>query len=212
MLLPTLLFASGEEETANTVQSASVVVPRIEYLEGEVTVDGVPAYLGMEVRAGSAVKVAPESLCEVTFERNILRIYAGTSAVIDVGAVTSRVTVNSGAVAAVLDKLGAVGNDGRFQFDTPTAVGGVRGTVFYIRVEDPDNTFVCVCNGTVDLASSLGTDEQVVEAAHHSGLRFSRGGDGAITASVPEMAYHTDEEMESLAERIGVQIDWKTPL
>jgi hypothetical protein len=209
VMMPVVAFAGGESE----VQSAApVVTPRIDYLEGNVSVNGLTAFPGMEVAPGSTVVVDQDSLCEVTFGRNILRIYPGTSAVIDVGEITSRVSVNTGAVAAVLDKLETVGNDARLRFETPTAVGGVRGTTFYVRVEDPDTTFVCVCNGTVELASALGTGERIVSVAHHSGVRFRRESNGEIAASIPEMAYHTDEEMEDLASRIGVEIDWSAPM
>ena len=53
-------------------------------------------------------------------------------------------------MAMVLRNLGSsVANPGelRFWVRTSNAVAGVRGTCFFIKVEDDNNTFVCCCNG-----------------------------------------------------------------
>jgi len=208
MLLASAPLFAGEAVQEQPTQA--VLTPSVEYLEGDVFVDGVAAEFGMPLAQGARVTVGDDSMAEIAFGPNIMRIYEGTSIVIDIGDVTSRVNLESGAMAAVFDKLERIGNDGNFQVNTPTAVGGVRGTVFYVRVESPDSTFVCVCNGSVALQSSVGTDEQTITASHHSGLRFLRTGDGSISTEIPEMAYHTDDEMESLAAKINSQIDWTT--
>jgi hypothetical protein len=208
------VFAEGAGESTGTPGSAeappAVVKASIDYLEGDVSVDGSPAEIGMELEPGAVVVVGEESLGEVAFGANIVRIYADTTAVIDIGQITSQVTVNRGAVAAVLDGLQGLGNDGGMQIRTPTAVGGVRGTSLYVRVEDVDRTFFCVCNGSVHLHSPDEDAGQLVSAAHHSGLRFIRADDGSISTEIPEMTYHDDAEMNSLAARINAQIDWSS--
>jgi len=214
LLIPAALFAEGAQESqaADGPQAppSTVVRASVDYLEGDVLVDGAPAILGMELKPGAVIDVGEGSLCEVVFGRNIVRIYAETTAVIDIGKITNQVSVDRGAVAAVFDKLQELGNDGQLAVRTPTAVGGVRGTVFYVRVEDEDRTFFCVCNGSVHLDSADQDQAQLVSAPHHSGLRFIRGADGSIFTEIPEMAYHTDDEMESLAARINAQIDWNS--
>jgi len=57
------------------------------------------------------------------------------------------------------------------------------------------------------LEDSLGANTQEIEAAHHKELRFTRSGNAVVVSSAP-LLYHTDEDMQSLAEKIGVTIDW----
>ena len=72
--------AGGQEESGP-------VNPRgvIEYLEGEVLLEGAPAEIGQEVPLGAVIETAEQSLCEVVFAgRNIFRIEAGSLARIEI--------------------------------------------------------------------------------------------------------------------------------
>ena len=182
--------------------------PVLEYLEGRVSVNGEVAEFGQTVAPGSVIQVGEASLCEIVFgERNVFRVYANTIAILEIDALNRTLDLRLGAVGAVFDKLQSIGDADSFRFATPTSVGGVRGTVFYVRVEDQNNTYVCTCNGSLALAQPDGGGEQTVTSAHHRAMRFTRS-DDAIVATPSTLLYHANEEMQSIAAKVGVTIDW----
>ncbi len=61
-----------------------------------------------------------------------------------------------------------------FTVKTPTAVVGVRGTAFCIQVENKNSTYICVCNGTLNLKTSKEKTGENVKRYHHGSMRFAR--------------------------------------
>ena len=109
----------------------------------------------------------------------------------------------------VLRKLGEVTEPGelRFRITTSNAVAGVRGTCFFVKVEDDDNTFICCCNGTLHLEGTGGAFTAEPAGSHHEELRVTRSQRGISVAAAP-LLYHTDADVEAIAARIGETIDW----
>jgi hypothetical protein len=180
----------------------------ITYLEGQVTIDKVLAAIGDPVPEGSTIKTDKESQCLIVFRnRNIFHLAENTVFVFDPANRQTGSQLRQGSVGFVLKNLIASAGTPRFIIRTPTAVAGVRGTSFFIKVEDANNTYVCLCNGALNLQDSFGLNVQDIEAAHHKELRFTQSG-GAVTVSDAALLYHTDEDMQGLAGKIGVTIDW----
>lgn len=181
----------------------------ISYLEGEVTLDGRPAEIGAAVAPGSLLATGAGAYCEVRFaDRNLLRLEPGTRVSVDPQA---GVTLRQGALALVLYRLRAMLPRGRrFTVRTPVAVAGVRGTVFYVKVESPESTYLCGCNGSLHFQGIEGGRVRKVRAAHHQAFRFRRT-PGGITSEEAGMLYHDDQGVDALAARIGVRIDWSRP-
>jgi hypothetical protein len=194
-------WTSGSAETPAALDTTGVV----EFLEGEVTIDGIEAELGQDVPPGSTVRTGANSLCEVVFRgRNIFQVQENSVAVIDLGAQSSSVELTSGGIAAVLDRLG---RKGEFAIRTPAAVAGVRGTIFFVQTESPTSTFICTCNGRLSITNTPTGRADTVRARHHKGYRYRRLGD-EVSRAAAGMAYHDDPQMERLAAKIGVRIDW----
>jgi hypothetical protein len=108
----------------------------------------------------------------------------------------------------VLRKL--VSNPGdqvKFSIATSTAVAGVRGTCFFIAVEDDDHTYICACNGQIRLEGAGQSFTQNLASSHHQELRVSRSASGISVGAAP-LEYHTDGDVEAIAARIGETIDW----
>lgn len=201
-------WAEGGKEAAPSEAVAQKAV--LEYLEGEVTVDGVAAEFGQEVNVGAKVKTGDNSYCEIVFgSRNILKITQNAIAVISIDQTHSEVALESGGFGAVLNKLQSVaGGEVAFRVKTQAAVCGVRGTVFFVQVESPDSTVVCTCNGTVEYSDAAGDNVVESTATHHHGYRITRA-DGRIVESDASMQYHDDAFMNELAAKIGVTIPWE---
>jgi hypothetical protein len=188
---------------------AAVSQGEISYLEGRVTIDNVPASIGDPVPLGATVRTDALSLCEIIFrEKNILRLGEKTAFVFNPSNLQVGCELQKGALTLVLKNLAAgAAGDRSFFVRTPTTAAGVRGTSFYMNVEDPQTTYVCICNGAIALDDGARQAGMDVEAAHHAAYRLS--GDGVTTTVTrAPLLYHTDNDMDGLAAKIGVSIDW----
>jgi hypothetical protein len=56
----------------------------------------------------------------------------------------------------VLEKLSVGANGQGFLVRTPSAVAGARGTSFFMKVESATSTYVCACNGAMQVLGSDG--------------------------------------------------------
>jgi hypothetical protein len=193
-----------------TVAFAATAQGVISYMEGQVTIDNVAAAIGDPVPLGSTIRTDSASECLIVFrDKNILHLNEKTVFVFNPGNLQTGSELRQGAVGFVLKNLENVGGAPGFLIRTPSAVAGVRGTSGFIMVEDPNTTYLCLCNGALHLVDSLGGNARDIEAAHHKELRFTRSGDTVTVTDAP-LQYHTDDDMQDLAARIGVNIDWNT--
>lgn len=184
----------------------------VSYLSGVVLLDGKAVEIGSSVPPGSTLETQAASFCEIRFgERNIFQVRENTLAVLSLSGATKEVELKAGAFAAVFDKLKTVSGEARagFRLKTPTAVGGVRGTVFFFQIESPESTYVCICNGRMDLADPSAGNAVTAKAERHKALRFIRAPGGITRESAP-LLYHTDADMDALAEKVQVRIPWGT--
>jgi hypothetical protein len=181
----------------------------IVYLEGEVLLDGAAAEIGQEVEAGATLATGPAALCELIFgERNICRFEENTTAVLDLTGARGSIRIRSGSLAAVFSGLRTLGARGEaFTLTTPTMVAGVRGTAFYIRVEDPASTYVCTCNGTLTQRKPDRRAVNRVTADNHAAFRFSRE-PGKVRRRRAGLLYHDNALMEELAAAVGTRLVW----
>jgi hypothetical protein len=189
---------------ASGADTASIV-----YIEGEVAMNGAPASVGDDVPAGALITTAADSVCQVVFNRrNIVHMAAGTTLRFDEKSLSRGATLRSGAIAMVLRNLApAPAGELRFSIRTPTTVAGVRGTCFFVKVEDENNSYICACNGAIRLEGDGGAFTQSLASSHHREVRVSRSAAG-ITVSAAPLEYHTDGDVEAVAARIGESIDW----
>ena len=202
-VLALVLFASGA--AAFAADRASII-----YTEGDVTMNGSPASVGDDVLPGATLRTAPDAVCQVVFNRkNIVHIAGGTILTFDPKVLSQGATLQKGAIAMVLRNLAGTTNPGelRFRIRTSNAVAGVRGTCFFVNVEDDNNTFICCCNGVLHLKNTGGDTLQNLAGSHHQEVRVTRTGNGVSAAPAP-LLYHTDADVEAIAARIGETIDW----
>jgi len=196
----------GAPETKSAAATGTII-----YVEGEVAVNGLPAQIGEKVDANATIKTEADGRCVITFGgENILQVLPGSLAVLNLSSIGRGVQVESGSVAAVLKRLAPTETGNRFQIDTPTAVAGIRGTALFVKVISPEESYVCVCNGSIALQDNTGANAQTLTAAHHSAVRFIRSG-RVVEVERASLLYHTDAQMNALAKWIGHTIDWSKP-
>ncbi len=197
------LFARGGGEA----QATGFTQGKIEFVEGFVQINNTPADFGTVVPDGAVVKTEADSYCDIVFgENNVIRLFENTLATIQFS--SGELDMKAGSVGAVLNRLSAVvaPDSSRFQVKTPQVVGGVRGTSFYIKVEDVNSSYICACWGKLSLDTRAGFSK-AMESAHHKAYHFIQDGDTVRTVE-GEMLYHDDASMDAVAGRIGYEIPW----
>lgn len=183
-------------------------VGRVEYLEGDVRIDGVVADLGQQVEVGDWVQTGAKGAVDIVFDRtNVFRLGSNTVAVLNLGESRQDVDLKFGTMAAVFDKVRTLSGRGTFDVRTPTGAGGVRGTSFFFRVLDSDTTYVCTCNGSLELAP-VGHGSFLETAAEHRAYYFRETDDGSVAVEDGDERFHDNESLNRLADVVGVTIPW----
>lgn len=212
LLIPITISAAGQDEaaasdTGGTAGSEAQRPARIEFLVGEVLIDGSAAEIGETVPAGAEIVTGVDGRVEIVFgSGNIIEIRSGTELTLDTANPANGIDLRRGQFAAVFDRLETIGmgSDDTFRVDTPSTVAGVRGTAFFVAVESEEQTYVCTCNGTLNFGP---TGDLIVTAARHEANRFVLDDDAVQRVSAPQI-YHDTDEFNRLAEVVDVTIEW----
>ncbi len=185
---------------------ADAAAGEIVFMEGTVSVNGRPLSIGDVVQHGETIVVADDGYAEIGFgDHRILRALAGSRLALDGRG--RRFVLEQGALGVIQSKARVFSRNTDWTLETPTVVAAVRGTLYFARVENPDEVYFCLCNGKIHLEDSDDGGVLDLEAAHHQAVRFIRADSGIVYESAP-MLYHSDEDMESLADLVNVPVDW----
>ena len=183
---------------------------KIVFLSGNVLVNNVKVKVGDFIVGECKIITGKKSSCEVIFkEKNIIHIGENSNADLNITEKLKKIKLNSGFLINILKNLEKLANSmlKSYTVETSTAVAGVRGTSFFVKVEDPNNTYICDCNGIVEVQNIKGSEKQTVKASHHQAVRLTKTDKDILVKPAP-MLYHTDKDLEDLASKIDVHIDW----
>ncbi len=206
LVLP--LSASGTREADSEDASSGKIEAVVTYIQGEVTINDRPGKEGAIVPLGSTVKTGTDSAAEITFgSQNIFRVEAETITTISISKRERRIQIEKGAIDAIFERLGMIADNNEFRVETPSVVAGIRGTVFYIKVEKPDTTYLCTCHGTVHQEAADESVAKDVTAYHHKAYRYIRT-DSGVKIETAGLEYHDDAAMDGLGDKIDVKIPW----
>ena len=136
---------------------------------------------------------------------NAIRVRSDTELTLDLTDLSRGLDVRRGSVAAVFEGLQSigVGRNDTVRVRTPTTIAGVRGTVFFVLVENRDSTYVCTCHGELSFVEQ----ELTIRAARHDAARFVRSGTTVRVEDAPEI-YHDSDALNEVADIVGVTIAW----
>ena len=181
---------------------------RIDYIEGDVTLNGGAAEADQKIENKSTIETKAASLCDLKFnQKNIVRISENTVFKVNMNDAPGTIEVSQGSLLLVLKKLLAIKDSVDLTVITPTAALGVRGTSFFVNVENENSTYLCICNGTLQSEDKNGENHLELTAPHHRALRYIER-NGSIYYEDAALLYHGDSDVEETAEKIGVDIDW----
>ncbi len=157
-------------------------------LVGDVRVDGKKAVPGMKIEQGVTVETGETSIAEIRYGHDTgLRIREKSRVKIDRPASAYRIFLAHGTL------LSLVKHKTNFEVQTPITTAGVRGTFFFVQVPDDTTTYVCTCNGTVEIRDRDRVLKRV-SAPHHEPYGL-RGRPGHLTLEPQGMLDHTDIEI-----------------
>ena len=201
-------LAWGEEETR---EGGGTVVA----LEGSAWVDGREVRLGESVLVGEVVKGAPDASVVLWFQDNsLVKLKGEFEFRVDGGESSSIWALVKGALLAIVMK------GRRYSLSTPTAVIGLRGTVFFHEVlrqkvlsggsgavipvmgrapsPPPDAAeYFCLCNGRAVPSSSERKQDKEIVSQYHTSFFVYPDRDGLRLA--PAFLWnHTDKEILDL--------------
>ena len=169
-------------------------------VKGEARVNGAPARVGMDVKAGDLITTGKASELVFVIGRDAMMVRAGARIEVEGrrGALLeSGLRIVTGAVLSVFEP----GKPKRIT--TATATIGIRGTGIYVEAL-PDETYVCTCYGVADIAAvDDPSAHETVRTEHHDQPRFvmARGAPQMILKA--PVVNHTDAELILLEDLVG---------
>lgn len=169
-------------------------------VKGEARVNGAPAQVGMDVKAGDLITTGKASELVFVIGRDAMMVRAGARIEVEGrrGALLeSGLRIVTGAVLSVFEP----GKPKRIT--TATATIGIRGTGIYVEAL-PEETYVCTCYGVADIAAvDDPSAHETVRTEHHDQPRFvmARGAPQMIVKA--PVVNHTDAELILLEDLVG---------
>ncbi len=206
LIIPAILLSRGRSEETEKKET-SFLKARIEYFEGDVTINGEPASFGADVPYGAVISTGTDSYCEIIFNtKNIFRVMESTVTSVNLSAESPEIAIRQGAIAAVFNKLDRLTRE-KIRISTPAAAAGIRGTVFFVKSIDQNNSYVCACNGDLSVSDNNQAMVRELSSKHHAALYFIKEGGETQITSAP-LLFHSDALMEEIAEKIDEYIVW----
>lgn len=191
--VPLVLAARG-------LLAAGRVEKGVARVAGDARLNGQPAQVGMDVRAGDVVQTFAGGEMVFVVHRDAFLVRANSRVEIDGSAgaaVLAGLRLVSGAVLAVF-----VSGE-RKAIRATTATIGIRGTGVYVESQ-PQRTYVCTCYGEVEIEPAGDpASREWVKTSYHDAPRYvmAPGAPRAITAAPVEN--HTDAELILLEGLVG---------
>lgn len=201
-LITVVSCAKKEEKTADLNSSVLLYA-------GSVKINGKPlASSGEKVKFGDLIETGAKSFCEIIVgDKNILKLGEETTLLFKLSEKDNMLELRKGWMTGVTKKI--FSKEREYLVKSPTSVAAIRGTSFCTKVENPDSTYFCVCNGKIELKKADGTSAEVLENAHHGSRRFKNVNGVIVIDKNAGLLYHDDKGVEALAKKINVDVDWK---
>ncbi len=171
-------------------------------LSGKVSINGQPAKVRMPVNAGDTVQTGANGtvIFVVGVDAYLLRENS-TLKVEGEPSLLQRLTLKTGKLLSVFAPMRA-----ERRFLTTTTVIGIRGTGLYIEA-DRNQTYVCTCYGTTQLAVADKPDTgETITTRHHEAPRYiypASSGRKQLIVKADKPINHTDDELIMLEWLVG---------
>ena len=169
-------------------------------VKGDVRINGAPAAVGMDVKAGDVVTTGRAAELVFVINRDAMMVRAGARVEV---AGTAGALVDAG-LRIVTGAVLSVFQPGKPKtIRTATATIGIRGTGIYVEAL-PGETYVCTCYGVADLAAvDDPAAHETVRTEHHDQPRFVMAHGAPQMIMKAPVINHTDAELILLESLVG---------
>jgi hypothetical protein len=172
------------------ISSPSFAATKVAALKGALTLNGKELKVGDEVSGGRFdLAAGGTATLEVDGGKLLLKGPASFTPQAD------RLFLHSGGILAALPRLKS-----KFKIATPSVVAAVRGTDFYIEVRSNTVTYLCVCEGTIELSGKGVNSKKLptITGAHHDEPTLLTLQGSRLRMKKAPMNGHTDAEIAAL--------------
>jgi len=169
-------------------------------VKGDVRINGAPAAVGMDVKAGDVVTTGRAAELVFVINRDAMMVRAGARVEV---AGTAGALVDAG-LRIVTGAVLSVFQPGKPKtIRTATATIGIRGTGIYVEAL-PGETYVCTCYGVADLAAvDDPAAHETVRTEHHDQPRFVMAHGAPQMIMKAPVINHSDAELILLESLVG---------
>jgi len=170
-------------------------------LSGRVLVNGNPADAATRIGPRDTIETAAGAEIVFTVGQDAYILRGGSKLVLATQPGQSEV---ANLLRVFAGKLLAVFGRGVHNIETPTATLGIRGTGVYIE-GDPEQTYLCTCYGTAELAARNHRDSrETIVSKHHDQPRYilNKAASGRHIRPAP-FINHTDVELMLIEALVG---------
>ena len=169
-------------------------------VKGDVRINGAPAAVGMDVKAGDVVTTGRAAELVFVINRDAMMVRAGSRVEV---AGTAGALVDAG-LRIVTGAVLSVFQPGKPKtIRTATATIGIRGTGVYVEAL-PGETYVCTCYGVADLAAvDDPAAHETVRTEHHDQPRFVMAHGAPQMIMKAPVINHSDAELILLESLVG---------
>lgn len=181
---------------------------KVVFLTGVVKVNGEDTKIGHVIKQDDVIETTKNASVRVQLdEKTMIKLNENSRLVYKIPK-ESTIQLDKGWMSGITKRKFT--KSGQYYIKTPTAAAAVRGTSYCLKVENPKSTYFCTCNGSIH-QHGIGDKEhgETVTAAHHAGRRFVKQDDGSIKTEKAGLEYHSDADIEELAETIDETVNWE---
>ncbi len=176
-------------------QKDSPIAQGVQDIKGRVTINGIPAKLGMAILPGDRIVTPTNAQLSYVF---------GDSAFLQRG--DSEVRFGDSAarfLRVVTGRLLSVFGGGAKTLATATATIGIRGTGCYIEAE-PDRSYFCLCYGEADVLPIANPKKaETIRSKHHDHPIYIGGSNDDKVMGAAKIINHSDIELTLLEAMVG---------
>ncbi len=138
-------------------------------------------------------------------DRSVIHGVAGASMTFHNSSDRTKLELNHGNITAVMNDLDTI-----WLVETPQSRFQVVGTIFVISIENPGETYYCLCHGHMKLHPTGEEKPFDLQAKHHHALRFIETEDQKIQVKQGTLLHHDDQSIKELTDRVGLDVPWSS--
>ena len=179
-----------------TLSAFSSTKAVVNFIEGDVTIDGLPAKVGQVITLGSVVKAADDAKIDITLVKDVrARLIGGKVSITSLGE-KPKLNLKYGKLYSQIRR------PVEYKIETPHGTAGVRGTQFLYEVQlEKEKDYVCVCEGSVSVIRKGSDTAQIVKAGED--LWLKKAGPLKEPVFSPDMNSMTKKIFADMASKIA---------